>query len=54
VESGASPSPCPPNPPAVPRYLVGDWEAFLTLLDMREWMEGIQVCTPCMYVTFGS
>jgi hypothetical protein len=27
----------------VPRHLVGDWEAFLTLMGMREWIENIQV-----------
>lgn len=32
-----------PNPPHVPRHLVGDWEAFLTLLKLREWVEGIKV-----------
>ncbi len=42
VGSGAVFSPCLPPPPTVPRHLVGDWEAFLALMGMREWMEGIQ------------
>lgn len=48
VSGGAPPSPCPlPNPPHVPRFLVGDWEAFLSLLGLREWVEGIRVRTCC-------
>lgn len=42
-ESGACPSPALPGPPHVSRHLVQDWEALLSQVGLREWIEGIQV-----------